>query len=660
MFKKLFVSTFAVAAFAFVTSMAFAATAENMGTVTLKRGSVGMYAQALQKNLNNCAGASLTADGKFGMMTANAVKAFQTSKGLVSDGLAGAMTRAALTASCAGTTTTTTTTTTTSSLSGTTGDIKNFRELGTYSGETVYEGQVSHNIYQGEIEADAGSDISLSTLKINLVQGNTSGSTLPSRYFSKVRVWVGGTEVGSAMASDFSESGSNYTANIALTNAIVKASTRVPVTVSVDVNSTIDSTDATSNSWTVKFLNTRFSDASGAILTNTPSFTGKTFTVGKLASASIVKAKVSLATDNPVAKTIKVDTSNQTTDQVLLKFTLKAEGTDLKLRTLPIKLTATGDLVSDVVSTVKLTDGTNTLDTYSPSNGTVAETAYFGSSTALNYTIAKDTTKTFTVLANIKAMTAYSAGQLIKAELLSTTGSAPVTTCTTTTQTTFACGLELASIRDGMDNNIGYTSTNRIGSALGDAMTLRTSGVSATVNSVVVGSENRNSTTNNLASQQVTYSLNVSAVGSDFYIARNAEYLPGTGTVSSGVTTTDVRGSAGLTKGISFHLLNSSGYAPAVGEVAATYVNSSVEHVSGGVVDSNGVIRITDGSTATVKFTVTISDHATAATATSPIGQYRVGIDSINAATTSTTTPTVNYSTTPAASFESSNTGAFL
>ncbi|MBQ7770183.1 MAG: peptidoglycan-binding protein [Clostridia bacterium] len=61
----------------------------------LKRGSSGNDVKELQSALNG-AGYPLTVDGVFGVQTENAVKQFQTAKGLTVDGVCGVQTWAAL------------------------------------------------------------------------------------------------------------------------------------------------------------------------------------------------------------------------------------------------------------------------------------------------------------------------------------------------------------------------------------------------------------------------------------------------------------------------------------------------------------------------------------------------------------------------------------
>ena len=64
-------------------------------TKTLKYGSVGLDVKMLQQKLNSI-GFILSVDGKFGTLTELAVKKFQKSKGLVSDGIVGPKTNAEL------------------------------------------------------------------------------------------------------------------------------------------------------------------------------------------------------------------------------------------------------------------------------------------------------------------------------------------------------------------------------------------------------------------------------------------------------------------------------------------------------------------------------------------------------------------------------------
>ncbi|MFZ3011454.1 MAG: peptidoglycan-binding domain-containing protein [Minisyncoccia bacterium] len=70
----------------------------NLGVVTLREGSAGEAVKELQRFLNSELSLSLVVDGKMGPNTVDAVKQWQSAKGLVSDGLVGPKTKAMMNA----------------------------------------------------------------------------------------------------------------------------------------------------------------------------------------------------------------------------------------------------------------------------------------------------------------------------------------------------------------------------------------------------------------------------------------------------------------------------------------------------------------------------------------------------------------------------------
>lgn len=85
--SKLFVIAIAFVA---VFAVASVASAADLGSTTLRKGSTGPYVVTLQTMLG------VSADGAFGPMTEAAVKAWQASHGLVADGIVGPATKAAM------------------------------------------------------------------------------------------------------------------------------------------------------------------------------------------------------------------------------------------------------------------------------------------------------------------------------------------------------------------------------------------------------------------------------------------------------------------------------------------------------------------------------------------------------------------------------------
>jgi hypothetical protein len=285
---------------------------------------------------------------------------------------------------------------------------------------------------------------------------------------------------------------------------------------------------------------------------------------------------------------------------------------------------------------------------------TFGDTTVTGS-TSLNggigrITIAKDSTASFEVTADVNAI----------CDGVSTTSP-----CTATAGTEFSTGDTLkvdfpsatlqstaVTVLDQTGSSLGTSSTNRTGSATGYAATFRIQGVSSTMGS----STNPVSTLNTsgaVTSVQYSARLNVTATGNDFYIPRNAAIVAGANnstvpTVSSPST------------GVSFAIVNGSGNYVAgtggSGALVAGAISSSVNLVSGGIVDPSGRIKVAEGQTAVVDVTVTISETSTAGDVA---GQYKVGILSVNGADTSTGT-IAPFLTTPVVSYETAfNTPAF-
>jgi hypothetical protein len=370
---KFFVGAFAVVAFSVT-----AASAAYMHTSTLKMGMTSSQVMELQKALNaNGFVVSTTGAGSpgmesmyFGAKTKAAVMSFQMSRpGLGVDGVVGPRTGAALAslvpttpggststpgcpagamynsmtgAPCSGSTNNS------GNLSGTAGDIT----VSSYTAglETnVGEGDSNKKVLGFEIEADAGSDVAISSVKINL-ENQGSGSKRLSRYASTISVWdQNGNRVGSSDASAFSESSNVYSRSIALSNVVIRADQKMRFFVAVSALENIDSSDYSADSWVATLDSVRFNDASGAILTSDTNLT-KTFNFTSLATANDLELKVNLSSSNLKAQTVKVSTTTQTSNIELLKFTMKAQGGKMMIDQIPVLLESANDSDVDTVT----------------------------------------------------------------------------------------------------------------------------------------------------------------------------------------------------------------------------------------------------------------------------------------------------------------------
>jgi hypothetical protein len=465
---------------------------------------------------------NLVVDGKIGAKSIAAVKAFQAMKNLVVDGKIGPMTRAALEAAQSSTTGGSTTTAgctagamyssttglpcstgTTSVLTGGAGDIT-VSNLSSVSNEKVGEGDVDHKVFAFEVEADNGSDIALNSVKLTLEQTNSSGSDKLTRYATNVSVWMGSTKVGSATAASFSESAGVYSKSISLAGAVIKADQKASFYVSVDGAANIDSTDLSNNTWDATLESVRFSDATGAILTETPAtdLISKNFEFATLASAGDVELKVNLSSSNPVAKTVKVSTTSSTNQVELLKFTMKAQGSSMTIDQVPVSLTTTGTL-SEVTSNVTLKIAGNT---YNETVSNVASTAVILFDD-LNLSVSKDATVEAVVYADIND---------IESPLLTegTTLSAAITSDLVDNVS--------GNYIDVEDMNGDQLATgDRTGSANGETMTFRSTGV----NTVMGTPTYSNTTDTNGLVTSVTYTIPVAVTsfGNTLYVGQSAE-----------------------------------------------------------------------------------------------------------------------------------------
>jgi peptidoglycan hydrolase-like protein with peptidoglycan-binding domain len=363
---------FAVAASAFAFAFAFsaaAATAMPMGGVTIKAGSPSAYVMALQTNLNVCAMANpaLVADGKYGPKTTAAVAAFQVANGgLTVDGQAGPLTQAALVAKCAGTTTTPSTGGSTT-LSGGAGDAT-ITSTSTDVETSVKEGESDVNVLGFQVEAD-GSDINVSNVKLVLSNNDYANSSEKlTDYVDTVSVFMGDKEVGSADASDFSkDSGSpdTYTKTISLSNAVVKEGKKVKFYVAFTAIDNIDSDDLTAG-WDIDLDTVRYNDATGAILSDSPSAPDVTDVDFEDASTDD-DLSIKSSSANPVASNITVEADNSTNDVLVgaFKFDVDDNSSDVTLNEFPVVITIddadnTGTDPSAVIDTVTVKiDGTS-------------------------------------------------------------------------------------------------------------------------------------------------------------------------------------------------------------------------------------------------------------------------------------------------------------
>lgn len=151
-------------------------------------------------------------------------------------------------------------------LAGGSGSIDHAAVLSYFDGSHIAE-NVNGAFISGYTITAGGSDILITSVKVSFEKTAGSASARLSRYAETVYVYLDGSEVGEAAASDFSSSGGVYTDTIPLTGAVIGDGDDANLYIGLATDRNISSSDA-DNTWTVRLLQARYTDGLGARLTN--------------------------------------------------------------------------------------------------------------------------------------------------------------------------------------------------------------------------------------------------------------------------------------------------------------------------------------------------------------------------------------------------------
>lgn len=409
-------------------------------TRTLNLGSSGTDVLYLQKILNSNAATRVSASGAgspgmetmyFGPATQSAVKRYQelyrssilTPMGLsVGTGVVGPSTRTHLNLRLAAGIPGVPTTPDDDrggDLEGGAGSISDADYISGLSNEEVGEDEEDVEVAGLEIEADDGSDIEITAVRLNFTQGTADEDF--EDVADEVSVWLDGEEFAREDASEFSDD-DDFDQTVSLDDgAIIRSGETGELTVAITGTSNIDSQDV-GDTWTVEFENIRFEDADGASITENGvgdinDGVGRTFSFETFAGAAGVELKIRKSDDSPDGQVIDVDNSDDTDDVEMLIFTFEAEGSDIEIKDLPITLTATGANVNAIANTLRLEiDG----DEFSE-NVNIAATSGTVTFEDIDFVIDEGDEVEVTVLADINNTGGtFGEGDTLKAELTST------------------------------------------------------------------------------------------------------------------------------------------------------------------------------------------------------------------------------------------------
>jgi len=239
--------------------------------------------------------------------------------------------------SCAGGTTPTTPT----GLTGGAGSVSEYSLVSGITTEKVGEDENDQEVLGLDIEADEGSDLQFTAVKLVFDEGSAASDF--DQFADDVSVWFNGAEVGRVAASGFTDD-NLWTKTISLSDgAVIKAGKVGQLLVKVSGISNLDTGDAT-KTWTVDVRQIRFVDARGDSTSEDPTTNTRTFSFETYATA--VNAELKIAEDSSMintAHTIDVHASDDTADVSMLSFTMEAKGTsDLKIKKMAASTTVTG------------------------------------------------------------------------------------------------------------------------------------------------------------------------------------------------------------------------------------------------------------------------------------------------------------------------------
>ncbi len=572
-----------------LSAMSGGATVSSSFTTDLTVGSKGAEVTALQDML--VAGGYLTmpagvAKGYFGALTKAAVAKWQVAKGITpAAGYFGPKSRAAAAGSVTTTTTTTTTVPAVTGIStpGAEGTIS--KSVATVSNSTVYSGDSMVPVLAFKVKA-TNSDVAIQRLKVDLGTNNK----VYTRAFSKIYLvdesgkTVASSELNSNTVVKGTEGTPRYTITLTGFSSIVAKDATKTFTVKADVMSFGNDADVKNVAWTFSLMDNAVRGVDGAGIdqyegTGTLS---KAITTG----ASLVdSANLTLSTNGntPLKQEVIASTGslNDQADKVsLLTFDLRAEKDAV--------------LVTDLVATIAAVGtGAEASSTYLYVGDTLVGTASLSAAAAtfadINYTIPKDTTKTFTIKADI--------------------------TGATSAQATITASVATSGISAENSNGDTVSGSNLTGSATGNNILVTNQGPVFSLVGTPTIVKGARPVQNNYATSTATatFNLKIEAVGAPILLGTTASGTPMVGNVTVGGTKSFIV------------YLNGAAVTP----VAASSTDFAFPSSGNVVATGSNSVTLAKGQSITLPVSFTMEGNlATGVGVTA--GNYSIGLEQIN------------------------------
>lgn len=244
-------------------------------------------------------------------------------------------------------------------LAGGAGSLEDAQLISSLSNEEVGEGEDDVKVAGLEVEADDGSDIRLTAVRVNF-DLNTAVNDNFDEFATDVSLWLGSTEVARVDADKFNDDNA-HDRTISLTGCPkIMSDATANLYVAVSGINNLDSDDE-GDTWDVTIESLRFVDAQGA--STTDDATGdlpalRTFSFETFATSADVELKLSLNEDDDAineAHVIDIDDVDDTDDEVLLSGILEVKGqSDLTIDDFPVNYDSVGVDLEDAISAVHL------------------------------------------------------------------------------------------------------------------------------------------------------------------------------------------------------------------------------------------------------------------------------------------------------------------
>lgn len=541
-------------------------------------------------------------------------------------------------------------------VSGTNGYLSDFGSDSANRVSTVYESEMNKVVAGFRATARLSSQ-NVDRVRVTIVNAGTGSANL-AKYITSATLWQDGTKLQTINVADASRGTSDdiFTFNFSGLHANIPKDQVGHFYLSVNAVSSLDSSDAINSSWTVSFVAGGVSASSPDGSYDTYPSTAITQTAlkfGKFVSNG-VKATVGLSSSNPAATSLAVNNTASTNGVTLLKFTVKATNSDLTLRKVPVQITSTTSNVANIVQTLKLYRGANLVDSVDGSaivDVSGAGTTCNASDTSLasglagcyiftnlsspdNRITAGDTAE-YSIVVDIKPQSNFTAGSTLVASIAN-------------------ADVLLAANFSVQDQNgdqlTDASSTIRVGSAVGEVMTLLVNGVN-----VVMGSPTITTTTDTGLVVSATYSIpfTATAFGNTLYLGPGVGRGTTTAVACSGANDQPgMTGAVATTCGLAFVIENSGNSVVTTGNtaVALSTTDASVETTG---------YRLDSGATKHFTLTVTLSKAAATGTGSAALAVpafYKVRMAQVQTftngalstgAAAQTLVPPQNYRTAP-------------